>query len=97
MTLTSVSSSGCYASLPSLLYPRSSECSDWWGSGEKNRFLMGGREVSMKCCFINSSGAKNLESRLVAIRLMAKRLAGSSCCDRVGQGFESDSVKGRGA
>lgn len=58
---------------------------------------MGNREVSMKCCFINSSGAKNLESRLVAIGLMAKRLAGSSCCDRVGKRFDSDSVKGRGA
>lgn len=84
MTLTSVSSSGCYASLPSLLYPRSSECSDWWRSGEKNRLMMGDREVSMKCCFINSSGAKNLESRLVTIRLVAKRLAGSSWCEEGG-------------
>lgn len=67
------------------------------GVGGKNRVLVRERAVSMKCCFIKSSGAKSLESRLVAIRLMAKRLAGSSCCDRVGQGFESDSVKGRGA
>lgn len=41
MKLTSVSSSGCYARLPNLLYPRSSEFLDWWGSGEKNRLLGG--------------------------------------------------------
>lgn len=35
--------------------------------------------IGMKCCFINSSGAKSLESRLVA-----KILAGSSCGYRVG-------------
>lgn len=35
----SVSISGCYVSVPSVLFPRSSECSDWWGSGEKNRIL----------------------------------------------------------
>lgn len=39
MKFTSVSISGCYVSVPSILYPRSSECSDWWRSGEKNRIL----------------------------------------------------------
>lgn len=79
MKLTSVSSSGHYARLPNLLYPRSSEFLDWWGSGRRIGFWGG-----MKYCFINSSGAKSLESRLVAKRLVAKRLAGSCCWDRAG-------------
>lgn len=61
---------------PQPLIPESCECSDWWGSGEKNRVL--GVGVGMKCRFINSAGAKSLERRLVAKRLMVKRLAGSS-------------------
>ena len=51
----------------------------------------------MKYCFINSAGAKSLESRLVAKRLVAKRLAGSCCWDRAESGVESDGVKVRGA
>lgn len=46
----------------------------------------GGWGVSTKCCFMNSSGATSWESRLVAKRLVAKKLAGSSYWNRVGLG-----------
>lgn len=75
MMLTSVSSSACLASLPSLLYRSPVNAQIGGGQGRRIGFWGG---VGMKCRFINSAGAKSLERRLVAKRLMAKRLAGSS-------------------
>lgn len=74
MKLTSISSPGMFASLASYTQ---GPLSVWIGEGQSRR--IGFWEGGMKCCFIYSSGAKSLESRLVA-----ERLASCHCWYRVG-------------